>query len=232
MKCISLFLIISIILTSTGCKDKDGEAPAPSPSIQLIFPTNGEISEHCCFTFEWSADEILTTFSLVVSTDSLLNEISLDTVLTGTQFILNGKLDPGQIYYWKVSSGEQGAEAIDSFQVKDYAAFYSGNYPVEVRIENWDFVNGITWDTVFGGNMDILKINEHTVEIFEHATGKERAYIYMPSVDFGDSTAVFMYNDASRTSFCTFNFVLHTFYAGVTEGGVGSRTYYHFRGMK
>ena len=228
---IKLFSFLSLFFV-LGCGDEKTDNPAPLPFIQLVSPVGDQVTEFCCFAFEWESNIDTLEFQFTLAADSLFNVVVVDTMLTDTHFQWTGKLNPGQTYFWKVYSEEYQLIGIDSFQVKDYAAYFSGNYPVEVIIEDWNFVNGVTWDTLYPGNMDIQKISEQIVKIVENTTGKERSYTFAPAVDFGDSTVVFMYNDVSRTSFCSFNFVLNTFSTSVIEGGVGSRRYYYFRGSK
>lgn len=224
-----LFCLLQIIL---GCTKVNDDPLNPSNSIVLLFPINDEIVDYCCFTFAWESSNVVSDYQLTLSEDENFETIILDTITETLSYYQHQKLRPGRKYFWKVSSNQLQSESVDSFYTKDYLAYFQGSYMVDVLIQDWNFQQGVIWDTMFVGNLVIEKITEEIVQAHETTTGKGRKYSYNPYLSLGENRIVFLYEDASRSSFCTFNYGSNTFVAYVIEGGVGSRTIYSFTGKK
>jgi hypothetical protein len=227
-----LFHILVLLITLafiSGC-DRN-EYNAPVPAIDLLFPDNGEVVDSCGFMFKWESSGPVSDFQFILSENQELTQIIVDTVTGGSGYFKFSKPKPGKEYFWKVISAQLQAEAIDSFYTKDYVAYFQGTYPADVRIEKWDIVNGVTWDTMFIGSVVIEKITEEKVKVTELSTGKGRTFTYNAYLSEVNIIS-FLYDDVSRSSIFGFNCLEDTFSGSVTDGGLGSKTTYIFSGKK
>jgi hypothetical protein len=88
--------------------------------IDLVSPDDGAEDQPRIITFQWQADSLADTYTLVVAKDPGLSQIVLTSSgLTGTSYTNTAPLDPDTIFFWRVTGenlcGEGSHSATYSF---------------------------------------------------------------------------------------------------------------------
>ena len=82
------------------------------PSIVILLsPENKSVLEISDPTFIWQLSERADNYLFQLSTDSLFNEINIDTLIFTNELVLNQNLDLDLNYYWRVKSSNSGGSS-------------------------------------------------------------------------------------------------------------------------
>jgi hypothetical protein len=199
-------------------------------NLELIFPKNNEIVDYCCFNFEWEGLLHATDYEFTLSEDRNFNSILKDTITGALNYYNSQRLTPGREYFWKVASNQLQKVAMDSFNTRDYLAFFKGNYTVEVNIQTCDCCQFTYWDTLYVGNLTIERISEDMVKAIEHTTGKGGVYTFNPHRDVEENQIIF--TTFPYPADCIFDYVKNTFDISASSGGHCLKESYYFKGKK
>ena len=171
-------------------------------------------------------------YHLLVSETENFTNVVLDTVTAELSCTLPGYLKMDSEYYWKVGSNELGVEEQGNFRTRDYIGHFMGTYPVEVRMERWQYPQGVIWVSTYTGTVVIEKISSDKIKMTELVSGLWRPYEFLLYNTVGETGINFLYDDVSRSSFCRLNYIDSTFFGSMITGGLSARTTYGFNGKK
>ena len=198
--------------------------------FKLIFPKNNEIVDYCWFNFEWESAIHATDYEFTLSEDRNFNSIIKDTITGALNYFISNKLSPGREYFWKVASNQLQKVSIDSFNTRDYLAYFEGSYVANVKIEICDCCQFIYWDTLYVGNITIERISEDMVKAIEQTTGKGGVYTFNPHRLVEENQIIF--TTFPYPADCIFDYVKNTFYLSSSSGGHCLKDTYYFTGKK
>jgi photosystem II stability/assembly factor-like uncharacterized protein len=118
----------------------EGQQPevpqAPVEELELLYPIDNAFDIGRSPSFRWSSMENAAGYEFILATDEQLNNIIIRASVPEATYVHGGQLEPGETYYWQVTTADS-TSPVFHFTVTDDMAAVDSSQGISLQMIFW-----------------------------------------------------------------------------------------------